>query len=417
MKKQQTLQEILLEENNIPGKKKNIFERIQESLMNIHKEELKDKEQIKDEETTDLDSETKITSEDIDNDVVDQVKDEEATDLDSETKITSDSEKQHGYVLIKEKIAGTTKEVVKSSKFKKVIAIGVGVIGLVSIILIAKSCSDSNVKQNNNTFDDNSNNNSIVQEDNSNSNSNTSNNSEIMIPGTNDTESKEDSKDELKDFATIKYITKEEIVTLFKNAEKEFEGINVTTEELAAFVTEINKTSINSELKEILISSGVISENEELNRQNYFNAIDKIKNAMTFAKTIEIDPELIGIPQYDAKIEELKASAVDIKVSKLISENSTEYDIYMLLDEAYEKIGDSKSKEEAMKAYYEIGKRVDSKYNANMPNNVEEGIFFDLYKKVFDRVTRSKFNFAITDYVIDETEYQEETECVKTLVK
>lgn len=415
MKKQQqkTLQEILLEENNIPEKKKNIFKRIQENLMSIHKEELKDNAQIEDEEAIDLDSESKITSEDINNDVVNQVEDEEATDLDSETKITSESEKQHGYVLIKEKIAGTTKEVIKSSKFKKVIAIGATIIGLASIILIAKSCSDSNVKQNNNTSDDNSNNNSIVQED----NSNTSNNSEIMIPGANDTESKEDSKDELKDFATIKYITKEEIVTLFKNAEKEFEGINVTTEELAAFVTEINKTSINSELKEILISSGVINENEELNRQNYFNAIDKIKNAMTFAKTIEIDPELIGIPQYDAKIEELKASAVDIKVSNLISENSTEYDIYMLLDEAYEKIGDSKSKEEAMKAYYEIGKRVDSKYNANMPNNVEEGIFFDLYKKVFDRVTRSKFNFAITDYVIDETEYQEETECVKTLVK
>ena len=414
MKKQQqkTLQEILLEENNIPEKKKNIFKRIQESLMNIHKEELKDKEQIKGEEATDLDSETKITSEDIDNDVVDQVKDEEATDLDSETKITSDSEKQPGYVLIKEKITGTTKEVAKPSKFKKVIAIGATIIGLASIVLIAKSCSDSNVKQNNNISDDNSNNNSIVQED----NSNTSNNSEIMIPGTNDTESKEESKDELKDFATIKYITKEEIVTLFKNAEKEFEGTSVTTEELAAFVTEINKTSINSELKEILISSGVISVNEELNRQNYLNTIDKIRNSMINAYTIEVDPELVGMPEYDALIEELKANAVKVNISNLVVKDTKEYEMYKLLDETYNKIGQSKTLEEAKEAYEPVLEYVNSENSKNMPNNMEEEIYKDLYKDAYDEITAAKYNVSITE--VDRVYfYEEETECVKTLVK
>ena len=312
------------------------------------------------------------------------------------------------FKLVKEKITGKAKGMVSSKNFKKVIKCAAGVIGITSIVLIVKGCADA---QNKNVNKEES------------TTTNVSNVEEAEITTTSDIKEvsgviiEETVKEEieLEKFASIKYIDKDELVNLFKKAELEFKGTNVTTEELAAFVVEINKTVINSELKQLLISSGVISEQEELNRQNYLNTIDKIRNAMINAKTIEVDPELVGMPEYDALIEELKANAVDINVSNLVSENSNEYEMYKLLDQTYEKIGDSTSIQEAIESYEPVLEYVNSENAKNMPNNMEEEIFKDLYKDAYDEITAAKFSFLVTEvgYVYS----AETTECEKTLTK
>lgn len=408
-----TLQEILLEENNKKGKnkqKKNNKEIITNEESTVTYEDVITPEVIED---------VKFLQEELPEEINEEVDIEklnfEHIDL-SEKPIEEKQEEKTKFVLVKEKVVGKTKEVVSHKNFKKVIVCVAGVIGVVSIILIAKSCADSQKGKDNNP--------------------NTENNNEIILDNDTTTTDKPDSSidknDEIKDeqnnipktnidkeleeFSTINYVTKEEIIALFKNAEKEFKGTNVTTEELAAFVVEINKTSINSELKELLISSGVINENEQLNRQNYLNTIDKIRNSMINAYTIEIDPELVGRPEYDVLIEELKANAIKVNVSNLVSKKSKEYEMYKLLDDTYNKIGESKTLEEAKKSYEPVLEYVNSENSKNMPNNMEEEIYKDLYKDSYDEITASKFNVSITE--LDRVYFfEEETECTKTLIK
>ena len=221
-------------------------------------------------------------------------------------------------------------------------------------------------------------------------------------------------QDELDKYSKIKYITKDEYVELLKSAEKEFEGIDITTEELAAFVTEVNKTIINSDLKKVLVSSGVLNEKEELNRQNYLNALDKIRNSMINAYTIEIDPELVGMPEYDELIKELKDNAVKVHVSNIVSKKSSEYETYVELDKAYDLIGNSETLKEAAVAYEPVLELVNSENGKNMPNNMEEEIYKDLYKDAYDEITASKYNVSITelDRVYD---YVDSEECSKSL--
>lgn len=221
-------------------------------------------------------------------------------------------------------------------------------------------------------------------------------------------------QDELDKYSKIKYLTKDEYVELLKSAEKEFEGIDITTEELAAFVTEVNKTIINSDLKKVLVSSGVLNEKEELNRQNYLNALDKIRNSMINAYTIEIDPELVGMPEYDELIKELKDNAVKVHVSNIVSKKSSEYETYVELDKAYDLIGNSETLKEAAVAYEPILELVNSENGKNMPNNMEEEIYKDLYKDAYDEITASKYNVSITelDRVYD---YVDSEECSKSL--
>ena len=211
-----------------------------------------------------------------------------------------------------------------------------------------------------------------------------------------------------------RYLTKDEYVELLKSAEKEFEEIDITTEELAAFVTEVNKTIINSDLKKVLVSSGVLNEKEELNRQNYLNALDKIRNSMINAYTIEIDPELVGMPEYDELIKELKDNAVKVHVSNIVSKKSSEYETYVELDKAYDLIGNSETLKEATVAYEPILELVNSENEKNMPNNMEEEIYKDLYKDAYDEITASKYNVSITelDRVYD---YVDSEECSKSL--
>ena len=221
-------------------------------------------------------------------------------------------------------------------------------------------------------------------------------------------------QDELDKYSKIKYLTKDEYVELLKSAEKEFEGIDITTEELAAFVTEVNKTIINSDLKKVLVSSGVLNEKEELNRQNYLNALDKIRNSMINAYTIEIDPELVGMPEYDELIKELKDNAVKVHVSNIVSKKSSEYETYVELDKAYDLIGNSETLKEAAVAYEPVLELVNSENGKNMPNNMEEEIYKDLYKDAYDEITASKYNVSITelDRVYD---YVDSEECSKSL--
>lgn len=221
-------------------------------------------------------------------------------------------------------------------------------------------------------------------------------------------------QDELDKYSKIKYLTKDEYVELLKSSEKEFEGIDITTEELAAFVTEVNKTIINSDLKKVLISSGVLNKKEELNRQNYLNALDKIRNSMINAYTIEIDPEMVGMPEYDELIKELKDNAVKVHVSNIVSKKSSEYETYVELDKAYDLIGNSETLKEAAVAYEPVLELVNSENEKNMPNNIEEEIYKDLYKDVYDEITASKYNVSITelDRVYD---YVDSEECSKSL--
>lgn len=221
-------------------------------------------------------------------------------------------------------------------------------------------------------------------------------------------------QDELDKYSKIKYLTKDEYVELLKSAEKEFEGIDITTEELAAFVTEVNKTIINSDLKKVLVSSGVLNKKEELNRQNYLNALDKIRNSMINAYTIEIDPELVGMPEYDELIKELKDNAVKVHVSNIVSKKSSEYETFVELDKAYDLIGNSETLKEATVAYEPIFELVNSENEKNMPNNMEEEIYKDLYKDAYDEITASKYNVSITelDRVYD---YVDSEECSKSL--
>ena len=221
-------------------------------------------------------------------------------------------------------------------------------------------------------------------------------------------------QDELDKYSKIKYLTKDEYVELLKSAEKEFEGIDITTEELAAFVTEVNKTIINSDLKKVLVSSGVLNEKEELNRQNYLNALDKIRNSMINAYTIEIDPELVGMPEYDELIKELKDNAVKVHVSNIVSKKSSEYETFVELDKAYDLIGNSETLKEATVAYEPVLELVNSENGKNMPNNMEEEIYKDLYKDAYDEITASKYNVSITelDRVYD---YVDSEECSKSL--
>jgi len=221
-------------------------------------------------------------------------------------------------------------------------------------------------------------------------------------------------QDELDKYSKIKYLTKDEYVELLKSAEKEFEEIDITTEELAAFVTEVNKTIINSDLKKVLVSSGVLNKKEELNRQNYLNALDKIRNSMINAYTIEIDPELVGMPEYDELIKELKDNAVKVHVSNIVSKKSSEYETFVELDKAYDLIGNSETLKEATVAYEPILELVNSENEKNMPNNMEEEIYKDLYKDAYDEITASKYNVSITelDRVYD---YVDSEECSKSL--
>lgn len=309
--------------------------------------------------------------------------------------------------LKKEKMLGKTKQVISSKNFKNFVKIATGTIGIASIVLIIKGCADA---QNNKKDETTSNNNSIVQDSDV-----TTKIDSIVV--SNPTSKEETSKDELDEFKSIEYIEKDDLVKLLKKAEIEFKGIDVETEELSAFVVEVNKNVINSDLRKVLVSAGVISENEEINRQNYLNTIDKIRNAMINSYTIEIDPELVGMPEYDALIEELKANSVKVHVSNMVSENTKEYDMYKILDETYDKIGESKNLDEAKESYEVVLEYVNSENAKNMPNEMEEEIYKDLYKDVYDEITASKFGVSITELDIA-VDYEEETEdCEKTLVR
>ena len=309
--------------------------------------------------------------------------------------------------LKKEKILGKTKQVISSKNFKNFVKIATGTIGIASIVLIIKGCADA---QNEKKDETTSNNNSIVQDSDV-----TTKIDSIVV--SNPTSTEETSKDELDEFKSIEYIEKDDLVKLLKKAETEFKGINIETEELSAFVVEVNKNVINSDLRKVLVSAGVISENEEINRQNYLNTIDKIRNAMINSYTIEIDPELVGMPEYDALIEELKANSVKVHVSNMVSENTKEYDMYKILDETYDKIGESKNLDEAKESYEVVLEYVNSENAKNMPNEMEEEIYKDLYKDVYDEITASKFGVSITELDIA-VDYEEETEdCEKTLVR
>ncbi len=277
---------------------------------------------------------------------------------------------------------------------KSIVGVALLLVGTIAVALGAKGCSTSNDK--NNSVDDNT---TSVSGDSSLLEDISANSTELESEIENSINSNlsSQSKDELEHFSSIDYITKDELVELYKTAEENLKGTQVTTEELVAFVTEINKTVINSELNEVLVTSGAIHEDENLNRQNYLNAIDKIRNSMINAKTIEIDPELVGIPEYDALIEELKNNAIDINISNFVSENSDEYETYVLLDKAYEEIGDSTTSYEAINAFEPVLELVNSENGENMPNNMEEEIYKDLYKDAYDEITASKYGFLVTE--------------------
>lgn len=335
----------------------------------------------------------------IDEDKV--VKETTETPVDYDKLLNDELENENNEIKINDinEEAFTTEE--KRFKInKKMAGILAGVMMVTSIPIIATA-----TRKNNNSNESSS-------ESISNISTTTSNESSAS---SNQTTSIESSiQDELDKYSKIKYLTKDEYVELLKSAEKEFKGIDITTEELAAFVTEVNKTIINSDLKKVLVSSGVLNEKEELNRQNYLNALDKIRNSMINAYTIEIDPELVGMPEYDELIKELKDNAVKVHVSNIVSKKSSEYETYVELDKAYDLIGNSETLKEATVAYEPILELVNSENGKNMPNNMEEEIYKDLYKDAYDEITASKYNVSITelDRVYD---YVDSEECSKSL--
>lgn len=283
---------------------------------------------------------------------------------------------------------------------KKMAGILAGIMMATSIPIIAAS-----TRKNNNSNENSSESISSIS---------TTTSNESSTPSNQTTSIESSIQDELDKYSKIKYLTKDEYVELLKSAEKEMSNTSLTTEELAAFVTEVNKTIINSDLKKVLVSSGVLNKKEELNRQNYLNALDKIRNLMINAYTIEIDPELVGMPEYDELIKELKDNAVKVHVSNIVSKKSSEYETYVELDKAYDLIGNSETLKEATVAYEPILELVNSENGKNMPNNMEEEIYKDLYKDAYDEITASKYNVSITelDRVYD---YVDSEECSKSL--
>ena len=283
------------------------------------------------------------------------------------------------------------------------------IVGVTIIGLTAKACSDNNASKIKDSNNEAATTPSITEET-----------APSITEETAPSITEEEKAPSLNDYATIKYITEKEFIQLLQAAQTELKDINVTTEELAAFVSEVNKTVINSELKQLLMSSGVINEDEQLNRQNYLNALDKIRNAMRNAKTIIIDSELVGYPEYDALIEQKKANAVSVHISNMVSDNSSEKEMYILLDTAYEKIGEINTLEEATIAYAPIREYVNSENGKNMPNNMEEEIYKDLYKDLYDEISSIRINTSITDknvYIDYNTLTFENNNCQKQITK
>ncbi|MCM1370633.1 MAG: hypothetical protein NC181_01905 [Clostridium sp.] len=199
---------------------------------------------------------------------------------------------------------------------------------------------------------------------------------------------------ELEKYTAIKYIDEKELAEILKKAEKEFEGTEVTLEELCAFVYTINKTVINSELKGVLVETGVISGDEDLVRKNYQNTIDKTRDAMYFENVyetfLEIDKETA---------QEYNEHGKAIHVSNMVSKNSSEYETYKVLDEVYEKIGAAKTIEEVRDAYLPVWGYVNSIYGENMPNNVEEEIYNDLYEELYSMITEFNLDTSLSDII------------------
>lgn len=289
---------------------------------------------------------------------------------------------------------------------KKLIVGGVAAVVVIGIIAGATSCASSNNKNNEEKDDENN----ITTEDTT-ENEVTTTLEEVVVT-TEPEQTTIDENEDLKEFASINYITKDELVELFKAAEKELDGTSVTTEELAAFVVEINKSVINSDLRNILMQSGVISENEEINEKNYVNAVDIIRNNVKTTNCVEVDPELLEVPGYKELIEELKANSVNIKVSNMVSSKSKEKAIYVLSDTMIENLGNAKTMSDAINAYYPFYSYKESLDNKNMPNNFEENMGEYFYTDLAAEVSVKKFRFDVTKYNYS-YDYVEQTECSK----
>ena len=155
--------------------------------------------------------------------VVTEAEVEEQNKANSTLKI-DDSEEYRKFKLNKKSVVG-------------IIVAGALVVGTIAGISSCVSCN-SNAKEK-----DDEDENNITTEDTT-ENEVTTTLEEVVVT-TEPEQTTIDENEDLKAFASIDYITKDELVELFKAAEKELDGTSVTTEELVAFVVEINKSVIN----------------------------------------------------------------------------------------------------------------------------------------------------------------------------
>ena len=193
---------------------------------------------------------------------------------------------------------------------KKMAGILAGIMMATSIPIIAAS-----TRKNNNSNESSSE--SI-------SNISTTTSNESSTPSNQTTSIESSIQDELDKYSKIKYLTKDEYVELLKSAEKEMSNTSLTTEELAAFVTEVNKNVISPELKQILIESGVLNKDEEIARRVYLNAAEKVGMAMMNTYTLEANADLLSIPEVAEEFKEIQENSAKIHISKFVSEKSDE---------------------------------------------------------------------------------------------
>ena len=282
---------------------------------------------------------------------------------------------------------------------KKMAGILAGIMMATSIPIIAAS-----TRKNNNS--------------NENSSESISNISTTTSTPSNQTTSIESSiQDELDKYSKIKYLTKDEYVELLKSAEKEMSNTSLTTEELAAFVTEVNKNVISPELKQILIESGVLNKDEDMARRVYLNAAEKVGMAMMNTYTLEANADLVSIPEFAEEFKKIQENSAKIHISKFVSEKSNEYDMYKLLDKTYDGIYNATDENEVLEAYKPVYEylSIDGAYvlhnKKHMPNNMEEEIYKDVYLRVYIGISAQK---DVSSEIFSE-DYIYSEECSKSL--
>lgn len=286
---------------------------------------------------------------------------------------------------------------------KKMAGILAGIMMATSIPIIAAS-----TRKNNNSNENSSE--SI-------SNISTTTSNESSTPSNQTTSIESSIQDELDKYSKIKYLTKDEYVELLKSAEKEMSNTSLTTEELAAFVTEVNKNVISPELKQILIESGVLNKDEEMARRVYLNAAEKVGMAMMNTYTLEANADLVSIPEFAEEFKKIQENSAKIHISKFVSEKSNEYDMYKLLDKTYDGIYNATDENEVLEAYKPVYEylSIDGAYvlhnKKHMPNNMEEEIYKDVYLRVYLGISAQK---NVSSEIFSE-DYIYSEECSKSL--